>query len=115
MISSASLTLRATPSGWVLDRLGITEPTSGGGKTGLKAPGGAEIFTYFADQYEEGKQGFGKLTEITASHPWLSKRMKALDAFAESEIYRKHAGLGAGGLSMEQVDEKVHEIIKVVG
>nr|WP_314094951.1 c-type cytochrome [uncultured Shinella sp.] len=36
-----------------LDRLGITEPTSGGGKTGLKAPGGAEIFTYFADQYED--------------------------------------------------------------
>lgn len=69
----------------------------------------------FADQYEEGKQGFGKFTEITASHPWLSKRMKALDAFAESELYKKHAGLGTGGLSMEQVDEKVHEIIKVVG
>jgi hypothetical protein len=36
-----------------LDRLGITEPTSGGGKTSLKAPGGAEIFTYFADKYED--------------------------------------------------------------
>ena len=36
-----------------LDRLGITENTSGGGKTSLKAPGGAEIFTYFADKYED--------------------------------------------------------------
>jgi hypothetical protein len=36
-----------------LDRLGITEATSGGGKTSLKAPGGAEIFTYFADKYED--------------------------------------------------------------
>lgn len=36
-----------------LDRLGITEPTAGGGKTSLKAPGGAEIFTYFADKYED--------------------------------------------------------------
>ncbi|UPA25953.1 c-type cytochrome [Shinella oryzae] len=36
-----------------LDRLGITEATAGGGKTSLKAPGGAEIFTYFADKYED--------------------------------------------------------------
>ena len=36
-----------------LDRLGITEPTPDGGKTSLKAPGGAEIFTYFADKYED--------------------------------------------------------------
>lgn len=36
-----------------LDRLGITEPTPDGGKTGLKAPGSAEIFTYFADKYED--------------------------------------------------------------
>ncbi len=41
--------------------------------------------------------------------------MRALQAFAESELYRAHAGLGAGGLSMDQVDEKVHDVIKVVG
>jgi Zn-dependent protease with chaperone function len=69
----------------------------------------------FANQYEEGKEGLGRYTEITASHPWLSKRMKALQTFAESELYRRHVGLGEGGLSMEQVDEKVHDIIKVVG
>jgi len=36
-----------------LDQLGITEPTPDGGRTSLKAPGGAEIFTYFADKYED--------------------------------------------------------------
>jgi Zn-dependent protease with chaperone function len=69
----------------------------------------------FLDQYEEGKDGIGRFAEITASHPWLPKRVMALRTFAESEIYRKHVGLGEGGLTMEQVDEKVHGIIKIVG
>ena len=69
----------------------------------------------FADQFEEGRGGVGRYAEITASHPWLSKRIKAIRAFSESELYRRHAGVGTGGLSMEQVDEKVHDIIKVVG
>ena len=52
---------------------------------------------------------------ITASHPWLPKRIMAIRAFADSSLYRKHVGLGDDGLSMEQVDEKVHEIIRVLG
>ena len=67
----------------------------------------------FAEQYEEGKAGVGRYAEFTASHPWISKRLKALKFFGESELYRQHAGLGAGGLTMDQVDEKVHEVIKV--
>jgi hypothetical protein len=39
----------------------------------------------------------------------------ALRAFAESDLYRGHAGIGGGGLSMQEVDEKVHGIIKIVG
>lgn len=69
----------------------------------------------FIDQYEELKDDVGRFAEIRASHPWLPKRVIALRQFAESELYRKHAGLGAGGLSMEEVDEKVHDVIKVVG
>jgi Zn-dependent protease with chaperone function len=69
----------------------------------------------FLEQHEEAKDSVGRYTEILATHPWLPKRMLALRAFGESELYRKHAGLGPGGLSMEEVDEKVHEIIKVVG
>jgi hypothetical protein len=69
----------------------------------------------FIDQHEEGKDGIGKFAEITASHPWLPKRVLALRTFAESELYRKHVGIGSSGLTMEQVDEQVHGIIKVVG
>lgn len=68
----------------------------------------------FLEQYEEGQNSVGKFTEATASHPWLPKRIKALRKFAESELYRKHVGED-GGLSMDQVDNEVHGIIKVVG
>ena len=69
----------------------------------------------FAEQYEEGKEGVGRYAEVTASHPWIAKRLKALKAFSESELYRRHVGLGEGGLTMDETDEKVHEIIKVIG
>lgn len=69
----------------------------------------------FLDQYEEGKGGVGRYAEVLATHPWLPKRVMALRAFAESELYRKHVGLGEGGLSMKEVDVKVHDIIQVIG
>jgi Zn-dependent protease with chaperone function len=69
----------------------------------------------FIAQHEEGKESVGRYNELFASHPYLPKRVMALRAFAESELYRKHVGAGEGGLSMEQVDEKVHDIIKVLG
>jgi Zn-dependent protease with chaperone function len=69
----------------------------------------------FLDQYEEGKDDPGKYVELQASHPWIPKRVMALRAFAESELYRTHAGLGAGGLDMAAVDKKVHDIIKIWG
>ncbi len=69
----------------------------------------------FLEQYEEGKEGVGRYAEMKASHPWLPKRILALRAFADSALYRKHVGQSDDGLSMEQVDEKVHEIIRVLG
>lgn len=68
----------------------------------------------FMDQYEELQSGIGRFAEIRQSHPWLPKRVIALRHFADSQLYRAHAKLGEGGLSMEQVDEKVHEVIRVV-
>jgi Zn-dependent protease with chaperone function len=68
----------------------------------------------FLKQYDEGQEGVGKLTEIAASHPWLPKRIKALHAFAESRLYRQQVG-AKGGISMDEVDERVHAIIKVLG
>jgi Zn-dependent protease with chaperone function len=69
----------------------------------------------FMDQYEEIQEGLGRYSEIRASHPMLPKRVISLKHFADSALYRRHVGLGGDGLSMEEVDEKVHEIIKVVG
>lgn len=69
----------------------------------------------FLDQHREGGDGIGRFAEMNASHPWLPKRVLALRAFARSELYRKHARLGDDGDTMENVDQKVHEIIKVWG
>jgi Zn-dependent protease with chaperone function len=68
----------------------------------------------FVEQYDEGQEGVGKFTEITASHPWIPKRIKALRKFAESKLYRERVG-ETGGKTMDQVDEEVHGIIKVLG
>jgi Zn-dependent protease with chaperone function len=68
----------------------------------------------FLDQYQEGQEGIGKYSELTAHHPFLPKRILALKAFTESELYRNHIGLSEG-FSMEDVDQRVHGIIKVVG
>ncbi len=67
----------------------------------------------FLDQYEEGKKGPGKFLEYFASHPWLPKRVMAIRCFAESKLYLNHLALDREGLSMDQVDNKVHDIIKV--
>lgn len=69
----------------------------------------------FIDQYQEMKEGVGRYSEMRLSHPVLPKRVIALQHFAESELYRTHAGIGDGGISMKEVDAKVHEIIKVLG
>jgi Zn-dependent protease with chaperone function len=69
----------------------------------------------FLEQYEEGKDSVGRYAELRASHPWLPKRVVALKAFAESELYRNRIGVGKDGLSMQEVDDKVHEIIKIWG
>ena len=69
----------------------------------------------FVNQFEEGQEGPGRYMEVFATHPYIPKRILALRAFAESALYRTHVGLGTDGLSMHAVDEKVHDIIKVVG
>lgn len=69
----------------------------------------------FIDQYREGREEMlGAMGEFGASHPYLPKRVLSLREFAESALYRKHAGLGDGGRTMKEVDDRVHDIIKVV-
>ncbi len=66
----------------------------------------------FLEQYEEGKDGLGKYMEVFATHPWLPKRVLSMRVFGESELYRKAAGVGASGLTMQEVDDRVRALLK---
>jgi Zn-dependent protease with chaperone function len=66
----------------------------------------------FLEQYQEAKAGVGSYLEVFASHPYLTKRVLAMRAFAESELFRGAAGLGDGGLSIEAVDKRVLALLK---
>jgi len=67
----------------------------------------------FLEQYEEGKNDtVGRYMEVFATHPWLPKRVLAMRVFAESELYRKAAGLGTGGIAMTEVDDRVLALLK---
>ncbi len=68
----------------------------------------------FVAQYDEIKDGPGRYNELFATHPWLPKRVLAMRIFERSSLYRRRAGLGDDGLTMAEVDEKVHEIVRVV-
>jgi Zn-dependent protease with chaperone function len=67
----------------------------------------------FIDQYREGRDHHGRYAELGVSHPFLPKRVLALRHFAESELYRSHSGEGDGGLSMEEVDKRVLDVVNV--
>jgi Zn-dependent protease with chaperone function len=69
----------------------------------------------FLEQHEEAQGSVGRFSEVFATHPWLPKRVLALRQFGESSLFRQHVGKGDTGLSMDQVDERVHEIVKVLG
>lgn len=69
----------------------------------------------FLEQHQEAKTSVGRFSEVFSTHPWLPKRVLALKAFGDSQLYRRHVGAGDDGLTMEEVDNKVHDIIKVVG
>jgi len=56
-----------------------------------------------------------QVADLFRSHPHLVKRARALEVFAESALYRKLTGQGDGGLSGEEVDQRVGEIVKVFG
>lgn len=69
----------------------------------------------FLEQHEEAQGSVGRYSEVFATHPWLPKRVLALRTFGESSLFKQHVGLLGDGISMTEVDERVHEIVKVVG
>lgn len=71
----------------------------------------------FLEQHDEGKQGIGKYMEVFATHPWLPKRVLAMRAFGDSQLFHKAMGaVGAAGddagLSMSEVDARVAGLLK---
>jgi Zn-dependent protease with chaperone function len=67
----------------------------------------------FLEQLKEARGGYGRMGEMQRSHPYLTKRIEALNVFAESEIYRKSAGL-PGGIHREELERRTEEIVKVM-
>jgi Zn-dependent protease with chaperone function len=72
-----------------------------------------DVDTY-VEQLEEGRASIGRYLEAFATHPYLPKRIAALRAFAESELYRASQG-ETGGLSIDEVDVKTSQIIRIDG
>lgn len=70
--------------------------------------------TAFLAQHDEAQTSIGRFMEAFQTHPYLPKRIKALQAFAESELYRTAIGQ-TGGLSIEDVDDKTSAIIRLNG
>lgn len=62
----------------------------------------------------EARSAVGRATDLFRSHPFLPKRARALDVFAQSLLYHKLTGQAdAGGLSSDEVDSQVSEIMSV--
>lgn len=66
----------------------------------------------YLKQLEQSQQNFGRIAEISQSHPYVTKRIEAMRLFAESAYYRKQLGLD-GGTSKAALDEKVADIVRV--
>jgi len=66
----------------------------------------------FLEQYEEAKESIGRYMEAFATHPFLPKRVLAMRVFAQSELYKKTANAGDGGLTMTEVDDRVKALLK---
>jgi hypothetical protein len=68
----------------------------------------------YLEQFEEGQNSVGRLTEAFQTHPFLPKRIHALRVFSESALYRSAIGQGDTGLDMEEVDRRTSEIITIM-
>lgn len=75
----------------------------------------------FLEQLESGTTTVGRLTEMFASHPYLPKRIRALQIFEQSALFRQHVGAAedreaedTAGLSMTEVDDQVDKVVRLV-
>lgn len=80
---------------------------------GLEKGTALDIAAYL-EHLPDVKRGVGRYAELFRSHPYLPKRVQALRVFAESAFYQHITGTTTeGGLSADEVDAKVSEILSV--
>ncbi len=104
------------------DRAGLlcARDVDAGTKSFMKlAVGSSRLFAEmdvdaYVEQLEESRNTIGRYLEAFATHPYLPTRIAALRAFAESEIYRSAIG-ESGGQSIDDVDVRTSEIIRIDG
>jgi Zn-dependent protease with chaperone function len=71
----------------------------------------------YLQQLSDGQSGPSRFDELWNKHPYLPKRVEAMRIFAETTYYRSVIGTapaeGAPGLSKEECDTKVGELLAV--
>lgn len=88
-------------------------------RTMIMLAGGAQSLVEEVDveaylrQLDDLGKGLGRVSEYFHSHPYLPKRVRALQLFAESEYYRRHIGL-EGGRPLAEIDREVEALVSVL-
>lgn len=67
----------------------------------------------YLEQLPDAREGAGRFAELLATHPYVPKRIAALRVFEKTEMFRQAAGCGAGGLTIDECDREVNELIKI--
>lgn len=67
----------------------------------------------YLEQLPDGREGAGRFAELLATHPYVPKRIAALRVFEKTEMFRKATGAGDGGLTIEECDRQVNDLIKI--
>jgi len=69
----------------------------------------------YMKQIDEIKPNIGRLQEFFLSHPYLPKRVSALELYSQSQNYLyKTTGVDNIGISKEDLDKKVSEVLKII-
>jgi Zn-dependent protease with chaperone function len=75
--------------------------------------GAIDVRAHLAD-LAAARGAVGRATDLFRSHPFLPKRARALEVFAQSVLYHRLTGQAdAGGLASEEVDAQVADIMRV--
>ncbi|MCC7535064.1 MAG: M48 family metallopeptidase [Deltaproteobacteria bacterium] len=66
----------------------------------------------YLDQLGDAREGAGRFAELLATHPYVPKRIAALRVFEKTEMFQKAVGR-SGGLTMDECDREVDELIRI--